>query len=181
MHHTWLPFRCWRSQGGKPSGGRSYQQFDTIRQLRVGYSGVYKISAQGLEEGTSYGQGQNHSIFTCCPTEMVWFRGWEDVSLMQMNVALSGNDVRECLKETLIIVCKSQIMPRWESTCCILGHMLSSHMLVPWEGRSHFAWIWGLNTKSTLWRVSGQHPSHPHPYCWGLELASRLASGWTPW
>lgn len=139
------------------SGGRSYQQFDSIRQLRVGYSGVYKISAQGLEEGTSYGQGQNHSIFTCCPTEMVWFRGWEDVSLMQMNVALSGNDVRECLKETLIMVCQEPDHAQVRKHLLYFG----AYVVITYVGslRGEESFCMDLGTEHKKYTLEGKWPA----------------------
>ena len=59
-----------RALGNK---GQTYQQFNTIRQLQLAFSGVYKISAQGLAKGATYGTGRNQAVFTQCPTETPWF------------------------------------------------------------------------------------------------------------
>jgi len=78
-----------------------------IKKLCLAYLGVYYASAQGITEGASYGKGQNQSFYTCCPTDSLWFVKFYNGCKKCMgkdsdaNVALSGDGVRECLKEIL--------------------------------------------------------------------------------
>jgi len=87
--------------------GREYQQFVMIKKLRSAYSGVYYASARGVAEGASYGKGRNQSFYMRCPTDSPWFikfyngcKKWMGKDL-DANVALSGDGVRECLREIL--------------------------------------------------------------------------------
>ena len=57
----------------KGKKGRGYCQFDTIRQLRTGYSNSYKSSARAVSEAASFSMKGKPTYFTACPTQSYWF------------------------------------------------------------------------------------------------------------
>lgn len=55
------------------SHSKEYQQYETIRKLRAGFSTVYMTSVEGAESMRSYGGDRAKLYFNHCPTNSVWF------------------------------------------------------------------------------------------------------------
>jgi hypothetical protein len=68
----------------------SYQQFETIRKLRAGYSNVYMVSLVGIQSLRTIGGDRAKHYLTQCPTQSLWFERFSRGCLTRM-----GQDVRQ--------------------------------------------------------------------------------------
>ena len=68
----------------------TYQQFETIRKLRAGYSNVFMASVQGTQSLRTVGGDRVKHYLTQSPTQSLWFERFSQGCLRRM-----GQDVRK--------------------------------------------------------------------------------------
>lgn len=68
----------------------SYQQFETIRKLRAGYSNIYMASQDGVNSLRTVGSDKAKYTLTSSPTQSLWFERFAQGCLRRM-----GQDVRQ--------------------------------------------------------------------------------------
>jgi hypothetical protein len=68
----------------------TYQQFETIRKLRAGFSNVYMMSLVGTQAMRTVGGDQVKHYLTYSPTQSLWFEWFSQGCLRRM-----GQDVRQ--------------------------------------------------------------------------------------
>lgn len=145
--------------------GRDYQQFATIRRLRSAYTGIYQVSSRGLVEDTVLGSGASQTQLTSSPTESLWFRSFVRGCEKRMgkesdaNVAMSGEAVRETLREIMTMVDEEDDEEEKKQLLCLGSFVVITYVASLRGYETFYVDLAGLRTHLPLGK---NHPVHPH-------------------